>query len=266
MTGAACLTALAALRADAGYVTLAVPEESLAVAEGIALEPVKVGWCDDDAVETIAAAAERASALAHRPRPRARRRERARSFASCSSGSTSRRSSTRTGSSSSSRSSARRRLVLTPHAGELGAAARPRLRAGSARIVSRPRAKPPERFQAVVLLKGTDTIVASPDGTAVVSDFGPPSLATAGTGDVLTGVVAAFLAKGVEPMTAAAAAAVAHGLAAAARSAPVGTRRERPPAVPARRARALTRRQFPAGETVAVHALTTPIDLPRSGE
>ena len=47
-----------------------------------------------------------------------------------------------------------------------------------------------------------------------MSDWGSPSLATAGTGDVLTGVVAAFLAKGLEPADAAAAAAVAHGRAA----------------------------------------------------
>jgi len=46
----------------------------------------------------------------------------------------------------------------------------------------------------------------------LVADHGAPSLATAGTGDVLTGVVAAFLAKGLEPQLAAAAAAVAHGL------------------------------------------------------
>ena len=54
----------------------------------------------------------------------------------------------------------------------------------------------------------------APDGRTVVSDHGPGSLATAGTGDVLTGIVGAFLAKGLEPVEAAAAAAVAHGLAA----------------------------------------------------
>ena len=51
MTSAACLTAMAALRADAGYVTLAVPEESLPAAEVLALEPVKLAWNDDDAVD-----------------------------------------------------------------------------------------------------------------------------------------------------------------------------------------------------------------------
>ena len=67
MTGAACLSALAAFRADAGYVTLAVPSESVSVAETLVLEAVKVGWNDDDAVETIAAAAERAGAIALGP-------------------------------------------------------------------------------------------------------------------------------------------------------------------------------------------------------
>ena len=63
MTGAACLSALAALRADAGYVTLAVPEESLAAAEMLALEPVKLPWSDDDAVAVLTEAATRASAV-----------------------------------------------------------------------------------------------------------------------------------------------------------------------------------------------------------
>src|SRR5262249_56785284 len=68
-------------------------------------------------------------------------------------------------------------------------------------------------YGSVVLLKGSDTIVAQPRAGVLVSTYGEPSLAVAGTGDVLTGVVAAFLAKGIEPQRAAALAAVAHGLA-----------------------------------------------------
>ena len=66
---------------------------------------------------------------------------------------------------------------------------------------------------AVVLLKGADTLVAAPGRTPVVVDLGSPGLATAGSGDVLTGVVAAFLAKGMEGTVAAAAAAAACGTA-----------------------------------------------------
>jgi len=60
------------------------------------------------------------------------------------------------------------------------------------------------------VLKGDDTIVAAPDGQVGVSRGGSPALATAGTGDVLSGVVAALLARGVEPFTAACAAVWAH--------------------------------------------------------
>lgn len=212
MTGAASLTALAAFRADAGYVTLAVPAESLPVVETLALEPVKIGWQDETAVETILAAAERMGAAALGP--------------------------------GLGRGEGRRGLVcellerldipvvvdadalfdlepvdrsaptvLTPHAGELA-----RLLGTESAWVDAHRLEAAqqcaERFGAVVVLKGPDTIVAAPGQGAIVSDFGPPSLATAGTGDVLTGVVAAFLSKGVEPQCAAAAAAVAHGRAA----------------------------------------------------
>jgi NAD(P)H-hydrate epimerase len=65
----------------------------------------------------------------------------------------------------------------------------------------------------VVLLKGSDTLVAAPDGTLGVSHAGPPGLATAGSGDVLTGAVAAMLAKGADAHLAACIAAEAHGLA-----------------------------------------------------
>jgi len=103
--------------------------------------------------------------------------------------------------------------VLTPHAGELA-----RLLGTDSDWVGAHRLEAAraaaDRFGAVVLLKGPDTLVASPDGAVVVSDQGPPALATAGTGDVLTGIVAAFLSKGLAPAAAATAAAVAHARAA----------------------------------------------------
>jgi len=103
--------------------------------------------------------------------------------------------------------------VLTPHAGELARL----LEKGSdwvgAHRLEAARSAA-ERFDAIVRLKGPDTIVAAPSGGVVVCDLGPPALATAGTGDVLTGILAAFLAKGLDARTAAAAAAVAHGRAA----------------------------------------------------
>src|SRR5262249_14002205 len=182
MTSAACLTALAALRADAGYVTLAVPREALQTAEALALEPVKLAWTDDEAVETLVAAAERARAIALGP--------------------------------GLGRSDARRALVrellarvdlpavvdadglfelepvsrsaptvLTPHAGELA-----RLLGRESGWVDAHRLAAArecaERFAATVLLEGADTIVARGDDV-VVSDLGPPSLAASGTADGL---------------------------------------------------------------------------------
>jgi hydroxyethylthiazole kinase-like uncharacterized protein yjeF len=104
-------------------------------------------------------------------------------------------------------------VVLTPHAGELARL----LGKGSEWVDAHRLAAAREcadRFRAVTLLKGADTIVADPSGEVLVCEEGRPSLATAGSGDVLTGVVGAFLAKGLEPRIAAAAAAVAHGRAA----------------------------------------------------
>jgi NAD(P)H-hydrate epimerase len=71
-----------------------------------------------------------------------------------------------------------------------------------------------DRFGCVCLLKGADTLVAAPGRGVLVVLARAPGLASAGTGDVLTGIVAAFLAKGVEPRFAAAAGATAHALAA----------------------------------------------------
>jgi ADP-dependent NAD(P)H-hydrate dehydratase / NAD(P)H-hydrate epimerase len=103
--------------------------------------------------------------------------------------------------------------VLTPHSGELG-----RLLGVDSREIDAHRLdavrRATSRFGAIVLLKGADTLVGAPRSGVLVARYGTPALAVAGTGDVLTGVVVAFLAKGMEPQEAAAAAAVAHGVAA----------------------------------------------------
>jgi NAD(P)H-hydrate epimerase len=206
MTGAACLAAEAAFRADAGYVTVAVPEQSLAVVEVRLLEPVKVTWDD------VPAASEKAGAIAIGPglgrTPEARRLRDSLLAAGAAplvldadalhelepgdwGG----------------------RAVLTPHAGELA-----RLLGEDSEWVNAHRleaaTRGAERFGCVCLLKGADTIVAAPGEGALVCVADAPGLATAGTGDVLTGVLASFLAKGMERRYAAAAAATAHGLAA----------------------------------------------------
>ncbi|MEA2447670.1 MAG: ADP-dependent NAD(P)H-hydrate dehydratase / NAD(P)H-hydrate epimerase, partial [Actinomycetota bacterium] len=69
------------------------------------------------------------------------------------------------------------------------------------------------RFGCVVLLKGYRSVIAAPDGRAVVNPTGSSELATAGTGDVLAGATAALLAAGLDPFCAAWAAAFVHGVA-----------------------------------------------------
>jgi len=99
--------------------------------------------------------------------------------------------------------------VLTPHAGELGrlldveSAEVGRSRLAHARDAA-------ARSRAIVVLKGDDTLVTSPAGRVAISRGGAPALATAGTGDVLSGVLGAMLAKGLEPEHAACAAVYVH--------------------------------------------------------
>jgi NAD(P)H-hydrate epimerase len=99
--------------------------------------------------------------------------------------------------------------VLTPHAGELArllecdSAEIERHRLRSVRAAA-------EQAGAVVLLKGDDTLVARPDGVVAVSPGASPALATAGTGDVLTGVIAALLSERLDAFTAACAGVWVH--------------------------------------------------------
>jgi NAD(P)H-hydrate epimerase len=65
----------------------------------------------------------------------------------------------------------------------------------------------------VVVLKGDDSIVAGPGGPVAISRGATPALATAGTGDVLSGVIGTFLAKGLDALQAAAAGVLAHAVA-----------------------------------------------------
>ena len=205
MTGAAALASRAALRADAGYVTIAAPEESLPVLETLVLEAVK------RPLEQVFEAVGRASALAVGPG---------------------------LGRDDAARQLVRRLLaevdvpavvdadalfelepgtwpaprVLTPHEGELGRLlGRDSKEIAAHRLASVRDAA--ERFGCVVVLKGEDSLVAAPGKGVLVCALGLPSLATAGTGDVLTGIASAFLAKRMEPQRAAAAACAAQQLA-----------------------------------------------------
>ena len=99
--------------------------------------------------------------------------------------------------------------ILTPHAGELGRLLEVDSQAVAARRLHHAAAAS-ARSKALVVLKGDDTLVAAPAGRVAVSRGGAPALATAGTGDVLSGVVAAMLAKGLRAPHAACAGVYAH--------------------------------------------------------
>ncbi|HZJ02221.1 MAG TPA: NAD(P)H-hydrate dehydratase, partial [Thermoleophilia bacterium] len=93
-------------------------------------------------------------------------------------------------------------LVLSPHAGELASLLQAPMNEVAASHLAAVR-RATEISGQVVLLKGSSTLIADPGGDVWVVDQGPPELATAGTGDVLTGLVGALLARGLEPRPAA---------------------------------------------------------------
>jgi NAD(P)H-hydrate epimerase len=203
MTGAAALAARAAFRADAGYVAIAAPDESLPVLETLVVEAVKKPLAE--AME----AAERATALAIGPGLGRDHADVVRELLASELPAVLDADAFH-GLEPAERSAP---TVLTPHEGELA-----RLLGEESAWVAAHRLeavqRAAERFSCTVLLKGSDTLVCGPDGAVFVVALGPPSLAVAGTGDVLTGVLGSFLAKGLEPTLAAAAAAAAQQLAA----------------------------------------------------
>jgi ADP-dependent NAD(P)H-hydrate dehydratase / NAD(P)H-hydrate epimerase len=215
LTGAPRMAAQAAMRAGAGYVTVCVPASLQAIlATAGPPELMTLGLPDDEGgltaagVARVLEASERGGALALGPglgrgdgaaqfaRELAREAKVAlvldadglNAHAGAPGGLVARAAPT----------------VLTPHAGELG-----RLLDVGSDEVERERLRhvrmAAEQAQAVVVLKGDDTLIAEPSGRVAVSPGGTPALATAGTGDVLTGVIAALLAVGLDPFTAAAA-------------------------------------------------------------
>jgi NAD(P)H-hydrate epimerase len=219
LTGAPTMAARSASRAGAGYVQVAVPEPVQATVDLRLLEQMSRGLPDDDGFHTPAGIgdleemAERAGAVVLGPG--LGRAESAQEFARGVAVAVE--APLLVDADGLNAHSGRLELfrereaptVLTPHEAELGRLLEVETEEVAAHRVASVR-EAAERSGAVVLLKGDDTIVALPGGPLAISRGGTPALATAGTGDVLSGLIGALLAKGMGPFEAASLGVLAH--------------------------------------------------------
>jgi NAD(P)H-hydrate epimerase len=208
MTGAARLAARAAARLGAGLVTVAAPEAAFpiyaAALTGVIVQPIK-GLNDFRAL----LADPRRNAALIGPGAGAGEETRDKTLAILGAGKRTLLDADALTSFSESRDALfgaiRSPCVMTPHAGEFA-----RLFDTSGSKLERTR-RAARQSGAVILLKGADTVIAAPDGRVTINANAPPYLATAGSGDVLAGMVLGLLAQGMEPFVAAAAAVWVHG-------------------------------------------------------
>jgi len=232
LTGAPCLAAEAAMRAGAGYVTLCVPASLHAIFEGRMLEVMSAPVPDRDGMivaEALGPTLQRTGrtdvlvlgpGLGRDPGTAGFIRElAARAELPLLLDADGLNAHIDALDSLRERPAA---TVLTPHAGELG-----RLLGCQSSEVQERRLEAVRdaaaRAGAVVVLKGDDTLVADADGRVAVNRGGASALATAGTGDVLSGVIGAYLAKRMDPFHAACAGVFVHGAAGRLAAREIGT-------------------------------------------
>ena len=218
LTGAVCMAALAAIRTGAGYATAAVPADLEHIFEIKLTEVMTLGCASRDgglrpaASEQILGAAERAACVvlgSGMGREQGTQRligeltERIEAPLVIDA------DGLNAHAGKIEKLSARKGpFVLTPHAGEMGRLLdRDSKEIGAKRAESAREAA--KRTGGIVLLKGDDTIVTDGERLAV-NTISSPQLATAGTGDVLSGMIAAMIARGMDPFAATCAAVVAH--------------------------------------------------------
>ena len=211
MTGAARMAARAAARAGAGLTTIAVPEQALPVyAAALTSIMVRPVAAPDDFDRILADP--RLSALLIGPGAGVGAETRARVLAMLETGRPMVLDADALTVFEADPAALDRAIigpcVLTPHDGEFRRLFDP---AGDKLTRTRAAAR---RSKAVIILKGTDTVIAAPDGRAVINANAPATLGTAGSGDVLGGIVLGLLTQGMDPFLAAVAAVWMHGVAA----------------------------------------------------